>query len=72
MSSRLFMTLREKLGLAYEVSSFYPTRLDVSLPGWFIWGCQWKTGNGHEEASRATRTSPIGVQVPESFVKRNP
>jgi zinc protease len=30
MSSRLFLTLRETLGLAYEVSSFYPTRLDVS------------------------------------------
>jgi zinc protease len=30
MSSRLFVTLRENLGLAYEVSSFYPTRLDRS------------------------------------------
>jgi zinc protease len=30
MSSRLFLTLREELGLAYEVSSFYPTRLDTS------------------------------------------
>jgi predicted Zn-dependent peptidase len=30
MSSRLFLTLREDLGLAYEVSSFYPTRLDRS------------------------------------------
>jgi predicted Zn-dependent peptidase len=30
MSSRLFVTLREKWGLAYEVSSFYPTRLDTS------------------------------------------
>jgi zinc protease len=30
MSSRLFITLREELGLAYEVSSFYPTRLDTS------------------------------------------
>ena len=35
MSSRLFVTLREKLGLAYEVSSFYPTRLDKSQ--WVIY-----------------------------------
>ncbi|SRR5579883_780492 len=27
LSSRLFVELREKLGLAYEVSAFYPTRL---------------------------------------------
>jgi len=30
LSSRLFVELREKRGLAYEVSSFYPTRLDVA------------------------------------------
>src|SRR5262249_33860142 len=30
MSSRLFVKLREELGLAYEVSSFYPTRIDMS------------------------------------------
>lgn len=30
LSSRLFVELREKLGLAYEVSAFYPTRLDAS------------------------------------------
>jgi zinc protease len=30
MSSRLFVELREKRGLAYEVSSFYPTRVDRS------------------------------------------
>jgi zinc protease len=30
MSSRLFEKLREESGLAYEVSSFYPTRLDPS------------------------------------------
>ena len=35
MSSRLFVTLREKWGLAYEVSSFYPTRLDESQ--WVIY-----------------------------------
>ncbi len=35
MSSRLFVTLRENLGLAYEVSSFYPTRLDTSQ--WVIY-----------------------------------
>ena len=35
MSSRLFVSLREKLGLAYEVSSFYPTRQDVSQ--WVIY-----------------------------------
>lgn len=35
MSSRLFVTLREELGLAYEVSSFYPTRLDLSQ--WVIY-----------------------------------
>lgn len=30
LSSRLFVELREKRGLAYDVSSFYPTRLDAS------------------------------------------
>jgi predicted Zn-dependent peptidase len=30
LSSRLFVELREKRGLAYEVSSFYPTRLDIA------------------------------------------
>ena len=30
LSSRLFVELREKRGLAYEVSAFYPTRQDVS------------------------------------------
>jgi zinc protease len=33
MSSRLFMRLREELGLAYEVSSFYPTHV---LPSQWI------------------------------------
>lgn len=30
LSSRLFVELREKRGLAYEVSAFYPTRLNTS------------------------------------------
>lgn len=30
LSSRLFVELREKRGLAYDVSSFYPTRLEQS------------------------------------------
>ncbi len=30
LSSRLFVELREKQGLAYDVSAFYPTRLGVS------------------------------------------
>ena len=30
LSSRLFVELREKKGLAYDVSAFYPTRLDTS------------------------------------------
>ncbi|PSF38724.1 peptidase M16 [Aphanothece hegewaldii CCALA 016] len=30
LSSRLFVELREKRGLAYDVSSFYPTRLEPS------------------------------------------
>jgi predicted Zn-dependent peptidase len=30
LSSRLFVELREKMGLAYDVSAFYPTRLDKS------------------------------------------
>lgn len=30
LSSRLFVELREKRGLAYEVSAFFPTRLDTS------------------------------------------
>lgn len=35
MSSLLFVKLREELGLAYEVSSFYPTRFDLSQ--WVIY-----------------------------------
>ncbi|MGD2180352.1 M16 family metallopeptidase [Lusitaniella coriacea] len=31
LSSRLFVELREKRGLAYDVSAFYPTRLEQSL-----------------------------------------
>ena len=38
MSSRLFVELREKLGLAYDVSSFYPTRLRESHWAFYI-GC---------------------------------
>ena len=30
LSSRLFVELREKQGLAYDVSAFYPTRLDLA------------------------------------------
>jgi zinc protease len=30
MSSRLFVELREKRGLAYDVSSFYPSKVDLS------------------------------------------
>lgn len=30
LSSRLFVELREKRGLAYEVSAFYPTRLSIA------------------------------------------
>ena len=30
LSSRLFVELREKRGLAYDVSAFYPTRLEVA------------------------------------------
>ncbi len=30
MSSRLFVELREKRGLAYDVSAFYPTKVDTS------------------------------------------
>jgi predicted Zn-dependent peptidase len=33
LSSRLFVELREKRGLAYDVSAFYPTRLD---PAYFV------------------------------------
>lgn len=31
LSSRLFVELREKRGLAYDVSAFYPTRLDPAM-----------------------------------------
>ncbi|MGK7937058.1 MAG: M16 family metallopeptidase, partial [Xenococcaceae cyanobacterium] len=30
LSSRLFVELREKRGLAYDVSAFYPNRLDIA------------------------------------------
>ncbi len=31
LSSRLFVELREKKGLAYDVSAFYPTRIETSI-----------------------------------------
>ncbi|MGD1851895.1 MAG: M16 family metallopeptidase [Cyanophyceae cyanobacterium] len=36
LSSRLFVELREKRGLAYDVSAFYPTRLERSMFGAYI------------------------------------
>lgn len=36
LSSRLFVELREKRGLAYEVSAFYPTRLGPSQFGVYL------------------------------------
>ncbi|MEM9770714.1 MAG: pitrilysin family protein [Cyanobacteria bacterium P01_D01_bin.73] len=36
LSSRLFVELREKRGLAYDVSAFYPTRLEQSMFGAYI------------------------------------
>jgi zinc protease len=36
MSSRLFVELREKRGLAYEVSAFYPSKLDTSHFGVYM------------------------------------
>jgi zinc protease len=36
MSSRLFVELREKQGLAYDVSAFYPTRLHRAPFGLYI------------------------------------
>ncbi len=36
MSSRLFVELREKQGLAYEVSTFYPTRLHTAPFGAYL------------------------------------
>jgi predicted Zn-dependent peptidase len=36
MSSRLFVELRDKRGLAYEVSSFYPSKLDTSHLGVYM------------------------------------
>jgi predicted Zn-dependent peptidase len=36
MSSRLFVELREKRGLAYEISSFYPSKLDTSHFGVYM------------------------------------
>lgn len=36
MSSRLFVELREKRGLAYEVSTFYPTRLHAAPFGAYL------------------------------------
>jgi predicted Zn-dependent peptidase len=36
MTSRLFIELREKLGLAYEVGALYPTRIEESYFGIYI------------------------------------
>ncbi len=46
MSSRLFVELREKQGLAYEVSTFYPTRLEVAPFGAYM-------GTSPDNAARA-------------------
>ena len=48
MSSRLFVELREKQGLAYEVSTFYPTRLEVAPFGAYM-------GTSPENAAKALK-----------------
>lgn len=49
MSSRLFQTLREQMGLAYEVSTFYASRFDRSPWGVYL-------GLPEDKLSVASRT----------------
>ena len=62
MSSRLFITLREELGLAYEVSSFYPTRLDTSQ--WVVY-----LGLPQEKLNIASQKLE---ELLETFARRGP
>jgi zinc protease len=48
LSSRLFVELREKRGLAYEVSAFYPTRLEASQFVAYIGTASQNTGTALE------------------------
>ena len=48
LSSRLFVELREKRGLAYEVSAFYPTRLETSQFVAYIGTASQNTGTALE------------------------
>lgn len=48
LSSRLFVELREKRGLAYDVSAFYPTRLDKSQFVVYMGTAPNKTETGKE------------------------
>ncbi len=61
LSSRLFVELREKRGLAYEVSAFYPMRLDtshfVAYMGTAPENTQTALDGLHSELDRLTRTS---------------
>jgi predicted Zn-dependent peptidase len=67
MSSRLFVTLRENLGLAYEVSSFYPTRLGTSHWVIYLGLPKEKLEAASEELDRLLRSladkGPTAVEV---------
>ena len=60
LSSRLFVELREKLGLAYDVSAFFPTRLDrapfVSYIGTAPKNTEIALNKLREEIDRLTQT----------------
>lgn len=60
LSSRLFVELREKRGLAYDVSSFYPTRLETSQFVIYMGTAPYNTAIGIEglrtEAERLYQT----------------
>ena len=68
MSSRLFVTLRENLGLAYEVSSFYPTRLDVGANGLFISDCP---AEKLKMASTKLERTPESISLTKSEARKS-
>lgn len=65
LSSRLFVELREKRGLAYEVSAFYPMRLDtshfVAYMGTAPENTQTALDGLHSELDRLTHT-PLSTE----------
>jgi len=72
LSSRLFVELREKRGLAYDVSAFYPTRLDTSQFVMYIGTAPDNTGTALEGLRQeAERLCQVQLSTDELQAAKN-